>query len=102
MTVPGIVLSHPIRLSSWHEAVQRIPSGHELNRIGDDLPADQRGPHPLRAHADAIRNRDGVELYGGPASRPYASLHLLRDAAEVGVAGHHLDPRVGDTDQGFA
>ena len=37
---------------------------HGLDRVGDDLPADQTGPHPLVTHGNAVRHGDGVELDG--------------------------------------
>ena len=75
ITVPGIVLSQPHehrpRASSWW------PSADQLDRVGDDLAADERGAHALGAHGDAVGHRDGVELHRRAAGRADAILDVL-------------------------
>ena len=48
--------------------------GDELDRVGDDLAADEDGLHALGAHRHAVADRDRVELHrrpaGGPDARP--------------------------------
>ncbi len=66
------------RLVAPGEADQRVVAmaAHaELDRIGDDLAADQRGFHPLMPHRDAVGDGDRVEAARHAAilrSRPRA------------------------------
>ena len=73
----------------------------ELDRVGHDLAADERGLHALGAHGHAVRHGDGVELHGRAARGPDALLHELRQTPLVEVAGHRLDPGRGYTDDGL-
>src|SRR6185295_960204 len=41
---------------------------------------------------------DGVELHGRPARRANSSLHMRRELAQVVVARHGFDPRIGHPD----
>ena len=75
-----------------HEAVKAVTTGHELDRVGDDLAGDERGLHPLRSHRDAVADRDGAELHRRPAGRTDAFLHLLGEGSMIPVARHGLDP----------
>ena len=52
------------------QAVEPLGVHDRLHRVGDDLAADQRGPHALVAHGDAVGHGDGHELEGEPARRP--------------------------------
>ena len=79
-------------------AVEHVAPGNQLDRVGDDLAADQRGAHALGAHRDPVRHGHGVELHRRAAGGPHALLDPLRQAAQVEVAGHDLGPRVGDAD----
>ena len=74
------------------ETVEQVAPGHELDRVGDDLAADKGGLHPLGAHRDAVRDRDGVELHRRAATRTDAFLDETGEASLVQVAGHRLDP----------
>ena len=47
----------------------------------------ERGLHPLRAHRDAVRDRDGVELHRRAARRAHALLDLLGQAAQWKLQG---------------
>ena len=39
------------------DAVEVVAAGHELDRVRDDLAADERAAHARRAHRDAVRDR---------------------------------------------
>jgi hypothetical protein len=52
----------------------------------------------LRAHGDAVVDRDGVELHGRAAGLANALLDGLGDLAQMEVAGADLGPGVGDAD----
>jgi hypothetical protein len=84
-----------------HDGVEKVAAGDQFDRVGDDLPAHQRGFHALGAHRDAVGDRDGVELEGGRAGGPDAVLDALGQAAQVKVAGRELGPGVRDTDERF-
>ena len=81
------------------DRVELVAAGHQLDRVGDHLAADQRGLHPLGAHRDAVGDGDGVELHRRPARGADALFDVLGEAAEVEVAGHRLGPGVGDPDR---
>ncbi len=81
------------------DAVEQVAAHDELDRVGDDLAADQRGLHALGAHRHAVADRHGVELHGRPAGRTDAVLDVFRQSALVVVAGHGLDPRRAHADQ---
>ena len=89
----GLVAGH-----QRHDAVEHVAARHQLDRIGDHLAADQRRLHALGAHGDAVADGDGVELHRRAAGRADAFLHLDRQLAQVVVAGHGLDPGIGDAD----
>ena len=96
ITAAGIVLSQPTSTTS---AVEQVAAGDQLDRVGDDLAADQRGLHALAAHRDAVGDRDGVELERRAAGLADAVLHVHGELAQVIVAGTNLDPGVGDADE---
>ena len=61
------------RLVAAGEADQRVvamAAHRELDRVGDDLAADQRGLHPGMAHGDAVGHGDGGELARRAAAPP--------------------------------
>ena len=59
---------------------------------------DERGPHPVAPHRDAVRDGNGVELHRRATGGPDTCLYLFCEPAQVEVAGTDLDPRVGDPD----
>jgi hypothetical protein len=71
----------------------------QLDRIGDDLPADERRAHALRAHGDAVRDRDGIELEGCATGLTHARLHVVGEPAKMKIAGPDLNPGVRNADQ---
>ncbi len=81
------------------ERVEEVAAGDELDRVGHDLAAHQRGPHALRAHRDAVGDGDGVELERRAAGLADPLLDVRREIAQVIVAGADLDPGVGDADE---
>ena len=82
-------------------AVEHVAAHQQLDGIGDHFAADERGLHALGAHGDAVGDGDGVELHGSAAGRADALLHLHGELAQVVIAGHGLDPGVGDADDGL-
>ena len=87
-----------VAAANGHERVELVADGAELDRVRDDLPANQHGLHPFMPHRYGVVDRDGVELQGRPASVANPLLHLLGDLAQVVVAGLRLDPSVRDAD----
>src|SRR5207253_7420524 len=51
------------------------------------------------SHGDTVRDRDRVVLDRGSAGRADTGLYLLREAAQVIIARHNLDPGVRNADQ---
>src|SRR6267378_7895230 len=82
-----------------NQCIEEIPSRDEFDGIGDDFTADQGGAHAFRAHRDAIRNGDGVELERSSTGGTNAFLHMLREFSEVVVAGTDLDPGICHTNE---
>ena len=80
---PGIVLSQPTRATM---RVERA-AGDQLDRVGDDLAADQRGLHPCGAHRDAVGDRDRVELHRRAAGRPDPLLDVLGEPQVLKLQG---------------
>ena len=68
----------------------------QLDRIGDQFAADQRGLHALGAGGDAVIDRDRVDLQRCTAGGTNAVHHALREFAMVQVAWHRADPAVGN------
>ncbi len=81
-----------------HQRIEHVPVRRQLNRVGDDFTANERRLHALRAHRDAVRDRDRVELHRRSAGVTHALLHPLGQVAQVVVARHRLDPCIGDAD----
>ena len=82
-------------------AVEALGVHDGLDRVGDHLAADQRRPHPLVAHGDAVGHRDGDELERESAGLTHAVLGLLGQPGERQVARRHLVPRRGHADLGL-
>ena len=81
------------------QRIQEVAARDQLDRIGDDLAADQGRPHPLAAHGDPVGDRDRVEFEGGAAGLANSRLDVGSQLAQVEVAGADLGPGVGDADQ---
>src|SRR5579875_781044 len=81
-----------------NQCVKHVAAGDQLDRIGDELSADQRAFHPLRPHRDAVADRDRIDLHRGPPGRTHARFDVLGELAMVEVARHRLDPLVEDAD----
>ena len=80
--------------------VEHVAPSHQLDRVGHNLTAHQGGFHSFGAHGDSVAHGDGVELHGSPAGSTHPLLDLCRQSPEVEVAGHGLDPGIGDPDNG--
>ena len=102
---PGSSHEHPrqglVTAGQRHERVEAFGMHHRLHRIRDDLPADQRRPHPLGPHRDAVRDGDGDELEGEPAGVAHALLGPLGQPVERQVARCDLVPRRRHAHLGF-
>src|SRR5439155_6479444 len=83
-----------------HHGVKQVPTGHQFDRIGNDLPTDQGGFHALSTHGDAVRNCDGIVLNRRTTGGADASLHMLGQIAGIERTGHYLDPGMRHPDQG--
>ena len=81
------------------DRVELVAAGHQLDRVGDHLAADQRGLHPLGAHRHPVGDGDRVELHRRAAGGADALFDVLGETAQVEVAGHRLGPGVGDPDR---
>jgi hypothetical protein len=55
-----------------HGAIQPLGLHDDLDRVRDDLAADEGEVHSLVPHADAVGNRDGAKLQRVPAARVHA------------------------------
>ena len=84
-----------------HRAVEPLRHHHRLDRVRDDLAADQREVHALVAHRDAVGDRDRPELQWIAATGVHAVLDRLGEAVEREVAGRDLVPAGRDTDLGL-
>ena len=93
---PGHVL---VAASDGDQAVHPLPEGHQLDGVGDDLAADQRGFHALGAHGDAVADGDGAELERHALPGADALLGGLGETAQVDVAGSDVAGQVGDGDE---
>ena len=76
-----------------HGAVEPLGLHDDLDRVGDDLAADQREVHALVPHRDAVGHRDGAELQRVAAAGVHALLGRLRESREGQVARRDLVPR---------
>ena len=81
------------------DAVEQVAAAHELDGVGDDLTAHERGPHAGRAHRDPIRDRDRIEFERRPAGLADTLADPVRQSAEVDVAGHRIGPGIRDPDE---
>jgi hypothetical protein len=83
------------------DGVEVVRPRDQLDRVGDDLAADERHAHALGAHGDAVGHRDGVELHRRGAGFADAVLDRRRQPPQVVVARADFDPGVGDPDERF-
>jgi hypothetical protein len=79
-------------------AVEPFRSEDRLDRVGDDLPGDQRVVHSVVAHRDPVRDGDGPELHGKSAGGVHALLGSFRQPVQREVARGELVPRRPDAD----
>jgi hypothetical protein len=81
------------------ETVEAVAARDQLDRVGDDLAADQRRAHPLGAHRDAVGDRHRVEFHRRAAGGADAGLDVHGQIAQMEIARTDFDPRVGDADE---
>ena len=84
-----------------HDGVEHVAVADQLDRVGDQLSADEAGLHPFGSHRHAVTDGNGVEFHRRAAGRTDAFLHLHGQVAEMEVARHGLDPGVGHADDRF-
>jgi hypothetical protein len=83
------------------EPVEALGVHHRLDRVGDDLTADERRPHPLVPHGDAVGHRDRAELERYATGGANAVLRRRGEAPQRSVARRDLVPRRRHTDLRF-
>jgi hypothetical protein len=88
-----------VAAAQHHHRVQAVAVDGQLDRIGDDLAADQRGAHARGAHGDAVSHRDGVELDRRTAGGAHAGCGVFGQFAQVEVARADVGPRMHDRHQ---
>ncbi len=62
------------------QAVEQVAADDQLDRVGDDLAADERRLHAFGAHRHAVAHRHRVELHRRAARRADAGLDATRRA----------------------
>jgi hypothetical protein len=77
-----------------NQSVEHISPSDQLDGVGDDFAADQRGTHTFRAHGDAVGDRNGIEFKWSAAGGANAVLNVHGKLAEVKVAGAYLNPGI--------
>ena len=82
-----------------HQGIIAVATHGQLNRVGDQVAADQRRAHPLMAHRDAIGDGDGAELARRSTGLLDAFRHRMRLTHQRGVAGCCLVPAGRDADE---
>ena len=80
------------------DAVEQVAAGHQLDRVRDQLTADERCLHALGSRGDAVVDRHGVDFDRRAAGGTDACHHPLSELAVIQVAGHRADPAMGDAD----
>src|SRR5690606_34767812 len=81
--------ARPVLVASAHHqhGVQALTAADRLYRIGDDLAGDQAALHALRAHRDAVRDRDCPEGLRHAARSGNGLGGSVHQAPQAGVAG---------------
>ena len=88
-----------IATADRHDRVERVRAHEKLDRIGDHLARNQRSLHAFGAHRDSVGNHDGVAFDRRATRGANAFFHLLRERAQMEIAGRDFAPRVGHGDQ---
>ena len=82
-----------VATSERDERVEALGVHDGLDRVGDDLAADQRRVHAFVAHRDAVAHRDGRELdreaAGGSRTPTFARLASRPSGMLHGVTSFH-------------
>ena len=91
------------RLVATREADQRVvavAANRQLDRVRDDLAADERRLHALVAHGDAVGDGDGVEAARHAAVLLHTLACGIRLDIEQRVARRTVITRAGERDKG--
>ena len=91
-----------VAIGNQHQGVEGMGRGHDLNAVGDQLPAAQGVFHADVVHGDAVADADGAKDHGGSAGHVHTVPHRFNDLVQVGVPGHHIAGRTGNAHQGAA
>ena len=91
-----------IAADNRHNCVKHLSATNQLDRIGNQLAADQRRAHSLRAHCFAVGNRNRIEFHRRAARRANSFFHLGGDAPQMKIAGHGFNPGIRHANQGLA
>ena len=78
-----------------------MPASDQLDRVGDDLAAHQRGLHALGPHRDSVGDGYRVELHRIRARFADAGLERDRQLTQAEIARHRFEPRVRHADEGL-
>jgi hypothetical protein len=99
IAAPGMVLSQATSATMpsnrYERPISSIESAITSREISEPF-------MPLGAHGDAVADGDRVELHRRAARGADALLDLHGELPQVEVAGHGLDPGVGDADDRLA
>ncbi len=78
-----------------------MAADRHLDRIGDDLAADEAGLHALMAHGDAVGDGDRVEPARHAAALDHARLRGIGLGVERRVAGRRIVTGARQRDEGL-
>src|SRR5690606_35482657 len=78
------------------DCVEHVPAGHQLDGIRYHFAAHQRGLHALGTHRDTGADCDSVDFHRHATGLTDPFLDLLGELTQAEVAGHCLDPGVGN------
>src|SRR6478736_8177176 len=80
------------------EPVEHVAARDKFDGVGDDLAADERGLHSLRARCDAVVDGDRVDFERCATRRGYTLGDAGREVAVRQVTWHRTDPAMRNTD----
>ena len=84
-----------------HKSIEALTPNNRLDRVGDDLPRDERVFHSGSAHRDAVRDRDGIEDRSLAASCIHTQRGFAGELVDVHIARRDHAPGRGNADLGF-
>jgi hypothetical protein len=89
MAIAGIGLVAP---GDGHKAIKHVPSGDQLDGIGDDFAADQGCLHPFRTCSNSVIDRNRIDLDRRSAGGAYSLGYHPGELPVIPVARHCADP----------